>query len=47
MNLTTLLGFIIPMIGLVILHILVFFTLVLLATKVLDTMKQDEEDFRK
>ena len=47
MDIVTLLV-VIPMIGLVILlHILVFFTLVLLATKVLDTMKQDEEDFRK
>ena len=47
MNIITLLV-LIPMIGFVILlHILVFFTLVLLATKVLDTMKQDEEDFRK
>ena len=45
MNIITLLV-VMPMIGFVILlHILVFFTLVLLATKVLDTTKQDKEDF--
>lgn len=47
MDIVTLLV-LISMIGFVILlHILVFFTLVLLATKVLDTIKQDKEDFRK
>ena len=47
MDIVTLL-IVMPMIGFVILlHILVFFTLVLLATKVLDTTKQDKEDFRK
>ena len=47
MDIVTLLV-LIPMTGLVLLlYILVFFALVLLATKVLDTIKQDEEDFRK
>lgn len=46
MNIVTLLGFIIPMIGLgLLLYILVFFTLVLLVAKILDTIKQDKEDF--
>ena len=45
MDIVTLLV-VIPMIGLVsLLHILVFFTLVLLATKVLNIVKQDKEDF--
>ena len=48
MDIITLLGFVIPMIGLgLLLYILVFFTLVLLVAKVLDTIKQDKEDFRK
>lgn len=48
MDIVTLLGFVIPMIGLgLLLYILVFFTLVLLVAKVLDTIKQDKEDFRK
>lgn len=46
MDIVTLLGFVIPMIGLgLLLYILVFFTLVLLVAKVLDTIKQDKEDF--
>ena len=46
MDIITLLGFVIPMIGLgLLLYILVFFTLVLLVAKVLDTIKQDKEDF--
>ena len=45
MDIVTLLV-LIPMTGLVLLlYILVFFALVLLAAKVLDTMKQDKEDF--
>lgn len=46
MNLITLFGFIIPMIGLgLLLYIVVFFMLVLLVAKVLDVVKQDKEDF--
>ena len=46
MDIVTLLGFVIPTIGLgLLLYILVFFTLVLLVAKVLDTIKQDKEDF--
>ena len=46
MNIITLLGFVIPMIGLgLLLYIVIFFALVLLVAKVLDTMKQDKEDF--
>ena len=48
MDIVTLLGFVIPMIGLgLLLYIVIFFTLVLLVAKVLDTIKQDKEDFRK
>ena len=48
MDIVTLLGLVIPMIGLgLLLYILVFFTLVLLVAKILDTIKQDKEDFRK
>ena len=46
MNIITLLGFVIPMIGLgLLLYIVIFFALVLLVAKVLDTVKQDKEDF--
>ena len=45
MDIITLLG-LIPMIGLgLLLYIVIFFALVLLAAKVLDTIKQDKEDF--
>lgn len=46
MNIITLLGFVIPMIGLgLLLYIVIFFMLVLLMAKVLDIVKQDKEDF--
>ena len=46
MNIITLLGFVIPMIGLgLLLYIVIFFMLIFLIAKVLDTMKQDKEDF--
>ena len=46
MDIATLLGFVIPMMGLgLLLYIVIFFTLVLLVAKVLDTVKQDKEDF--
>ena len=46
MDIITLLGFVIPMIGLgLLLYIVIFFALVLLVAKVLDTVKQDKEDF--
>ena len=46
MNIITLLGFVIPMIGLgLLLYIVIFFMLVLLMAKILDAVKQDKEDF--
>ena len=46
MNIITLLGFVMPMIGLgLLLYILIFFMLVFLIAKMLDTVKQDKEDF--
>ena len=46
MNIITLLGFVIPMIGLgLLLYIIIFFMLVFLIAKILDTVKQDKEDF--
>ena len=46
MNIITLLGFVIPMIGLgLLLYIVIFFMLVLLIAKMLDVVKQDKEDF--
>ena len=46
MNIITMLGFVMPMIGLgLLLYIVIFFMLVLLVAKILDTMKQDKEDF--
>ena len=44
MNIITLLGFVIPMIGLL-LYIVIFFMLVFLIAKMLDAVKQDKEDF--
>ena len=46
MNIITLLGFVIPMIGLgLLLYTAIFFMLVFLIAKVLDIVKQDKEDF--
>ena len=46
MNIITLLGFVIPMIGLgLLLYIVIFFMLVFLIAKMLDIVKQDKEDF--
>ena len=46
MNIITLLGFVIPMIGLgLLLYIVIFFMLVFLIAKMLDAVKQDKEDF--
>ena len=46
MNIITLLGFVIPMIGLgLLLYIVIFFMLVFLTAKMLDAVKQDKEDF--
>ena len=46
MNIITLLGFVIPMIGLgLLLYIVIFFMLVFLIAKILDAVKQDKEDF--
>lgn len=46
MNIITLLGFVMPMIGLgLLLYIIIFFMLVFLIAKMLDKVKQDKEDF--
>ena len=46
MDIITLLGFVIPMIGLgLLLYIVIFFMLVFLIAKMLDIVKQDKEDF--
>ena len=46
MNIITLLGFVIPMMGLgLLLYIVIFFMLVFLIAKMLDLVKQDKEDF--
>lgn len=46
MNIITLLGFVMPMMGLgLLLYIVIFFMLVFLIAKILDTVKQDKEDF--
>ena len=46
MNIITLLGFVIPMMGLgLLLYIVIFFMLVFLIAKILDAVKQDKEDF--
>ena len=46
MNIITLLGFVIPMMGLgLLLYIVIFFMLVFLIAKILDIVKQDKEDF--
>ena len=46
MNIITLLGFVIPMMGLgLLLYIVIFFMLVFLIAKMLDIVKQDKEDF--
>ena len=46
MNIITLLGFAIPMMGLgLLLYIIIFFMLVFLIAKILDKVKQDKEDF--
>ena len=46
MDIITLLGFVIPMIGLgLLLYIVIFFMLVFLIAKMLDAVKQDKEDF--
>ena len=46
MNIITLLGFVIPIMGLgLLLYIVIFFMLVFLIAKMLDTVKQDKEDF--
>lgn len=46
MNIITLLGFVIPIMGLgLLLYITIFFMLIFLIAKVLDAVKQDKEDF--
>ena len=46
MDIITLLGFVIPMMGLgLLLYIVIFFMLVFLIAKMLDIVKQDKEDF--
>ena len=46
MDIVTLLGFVMPMIGLgLLLYITIFFMLIFLIAKVLDIVKQDKEDF--
>ena len=46
MNIITLLGFVIPIMGLgLLLYITIFFMLIFSIAKVLDAVKQDKEDF--
>ena len=46
MDIVTLLGLVMPMIGLgLLLYIVIFFMLIFLIAKMLDIVKQDKEDF--